>query len=43
MSEEKLTGNYNPMDNVEETLSEKSLKWWKYFLQWSHKDSHKLK
>lgn len=28
MSEEKLTGSYNPMDNVEETLSEKSLKWW---------------
>lgn len=28
MSEEKLTGSYNPMDNVEETLSEKSLRWW---------------
>lgn len=28
MSEEKLTGSYNPMDNVEETLLEKSLKWW---------------
>lgn len=28
MSKEKIKGCYNPMENVEDALSEQSLKWW---------------